>query len=89
MNLIEILNNNKLNLDILKEHVFKDIKKTECDINVVIGVRQRLHYLLTVIKYFKKAIEKTNLKIALTIVEQDFKQELYEHLKNFRCFRQV
>jgi hypothetical protein len=57
--------------DLISDKVYKDISKGYRDVNVIIGIRGRSSFLSTCIRYFKKAIEGSELKVNITIVEQD------------------
>ena len=57
--------------DLISDKVYKDVSKGHRDVNVIIGIRGRSSFLSTCIRYFKRAIEGSDLKVNITIVEQD------------------
>jgi predicted glycosyltransferase involved in capsule biosynthesis len=81
--LIELSRINRAPYDSLKKGiVLKYLSKEPRDINVIIGIRGRKDFLPVCIKYFKKAIEKSDLKVNITIVEQDNAQQYKDICKN-------
>jgi hypothetical protein len=59
------------------DRIIKLIKTTECDINVIVGVKGRKDYLINTINYIKYSILKTKLSIAITVVEIDDEYKNY------------
>lgn len=66
---------------------YKEIKKKKpfkkFDISVIIPVRGRINFVDTSLSHLKSAIEKTNLKINVTIVEHSINREYYEICKSY------
>ena len=75
-------------IDINRFDVFyKEIKKKKpfkkFDISVIIPVRGRINFVDASLSHLKSAIEKTNLKINVTIVEHSTNREYYEICKSY------
>jgi hypothetical protein len=69
--LLELLYNNKISYeDIKKDIVHKNISKNPKDINVIIGIRDRKSFLPVCVRYLKRSIKESSLKINITIIEQ-------------------
>lgn len=66
---------------------YKEIKKKKpfkkFDISVIIPVRGRIDFVDASLSHLKSAIEKTNLKINITIVEHSINREYYEICKSY------